>query len=415
VSPPRLSALSTGGNGKRGRPTTTGGDESLGATPRPSTASQLNDASGSIPEAANPIVDLRRRAPSNTVATVDVLKGFREAMAAATTAADVMRVHYDVASFLTNDVVVAARNAADGKVKYYRVAEVELYVTHKSLHNDPFTHADPLQRESGLWYFHRKGGSFKAGSFKGLDVTYGTPQCPCGALIRSLVRMPRFDDAALKGSTVAPVLSSPMKEHLIDGPSLVVDELLSACGAKDIAALVANQSARMPVDSAALTLQRAVQASPRAVVRGRVMLAPRVGLIPREAKTIGWAARLLRFVTPDVACHMKHRGGLVAGALAVYRLRLAQGSASVAPVELAAMLKRTLATRGDVDGWSECETSAAAEPSDATAAEKKDVIGSSKLNTAPGAAGLVRAGLRRGALAATFETLGDITDDLLGF
>ncbi|RYE92062.1 MAG: hypothetical protein EOO75_07530, partial [Myxococcales bacterium] len=35
-----------------------------------------------------------------------------------------------------------------------RLTEIEFYVDGAG-HRDPFTHGDPLQQESGRWYFHR--------------------------------------------------------------------------------------------------------------------------------------------------------------------------------------------------------------------------------------------------------------------
>lgn len=88
-------------------------------------------------------------------------------------------------------LVVAARA--------YRITEVETYYCGPG-HCDPFAHANPIQGKPGHWYFHRVGGSFRGGSFKGVDITFGEEPARAGVFIRGI--------------------------ESIDGPSLVVDELL---------------------------------------------------------------------------------------------------------------------------------------------------------------------------------------------
>jgi hypothetical protein len=87
----------------------------------------------------------------------------------------------------------------------YRFTEVEMYY-HGGTRLDPFSHRDPIQSSSGRWYFHRTGGVYRGGSFKGLDLTFGGPKAFGGILIRSV---------ELEGGV------------LVDGPSLCVDYLLS--------------------------------------------------------------------------------------------------------------------------------------------------------------------------------------------
>lgn len=109
-----------------------------------------------------------------------------------------------------------------------RPVEVECYF-HGGEHPDDFAHRDPIQVEPGRWYFHRSGGTYKAGSYKGLDITCGHNGAHGGVLLRALAPL---DDAA----------------SLIDGPSLCVDHLLAAAGASSIATLVARLLPGSPVD-----------------------------------------------------------------------------------------------------------------------------------------------------------------------
>jgi 3-methyladenine DNA glycosylase Mpg len=89
----------------------------------------------------------------------------------------------------------------------HRLTEVEFYY-HGGSHRDDFTHRDPMQSQSGTWYFHRAGGEYKHGTFKGLDITIGRSGAHGGILIRSVERL-------------------DPEQKLFDGPSVVVDHLLA--------------------------------------------------------------------------------------------------------------------------------------------------------------------------------------------
>ncbi|MCB9598509.1 MAG: hypothetical protein H6719_37690 [Sandaracinaceae bacterium] len=95
-----------------------------------------------------------------------------------------------------------------------RVEEAEAYLW-SATHRDPFAHRDPRQAAASRWYFHRVGGSYRGGSFKGLDLTFGPPDTFGGVLIRSL------RDGA----------------ELVCGPSRCVDHLLALAGARSVAEL----------------------------------------------------------------------------------------------------------------------------------------------------------------------------------
>ena len=70
-------------------------------------------------------------------------------------------------TILSNYVLVA--NAST-----YRIMEIEFYV-HGSNHLDTYTHGNPDQLTYGKWYFHKFAtGSYKGGTFKGLDITLGS-------------------------------------------------------------------------------------------------------------------------------------------------------------------------------------------------------------------------------------------------
>ena len=97
----------------------------------------------------------------------------------------------------------------------HRFAEVEFYYCGDG-HLDRFTHCDPLQLACGRWYFHRSRGTYRGGSFKGIDLTFGDGAAFGGVLVRGL--------EAPDGTR-------------IDGPSLCVDHLLKTTGHEAIAPL----------------------------------------------------------------------------------------------------------------------------------------------------------------------------------
>jgi hypothetical protein len=109
----------------------------------------------------------------------------------------------------------------------YRLTEVEVYY-HSAAHPDPYAHRNPIQRHTGRWYFHRTGGQYRGGSFKGLDVTFGDGVAHGGILFRGMEKP--------DGSVV-------------DGPSLLVDELLNATRFRTVATLDAALGERLAWDT----------------------------------------------------------------------------------------------------------------------------------------------------------------------
>lgn len=88
----------------------------------------------------------------------------------------------------------------------WTITELEGYLYDKNGHPDEFVHRDPQQLEMNTWYFHRRGRTYKGGTFKGLDMTFGEKdlQIYFGMLIRAI--------------------DSP--QGLIEGPCNVVDYML---------------------------------------------------------------------------------------------------------------------------------------------------------------------------------------------
>jgi hypothetical protein len=161
----------------------------------------------------------------------------------------------------------------------YRFAELEAYYCGPG-HLDAFSHRDPIQKDNGLWYFHRTGGSYRNGSFKGLDFTLGDGTAHFGILIRSII------DPAGK---------------LIDGPSLTVDHLLSQTKARDVATLDGMISGRKIWDETSpLSIREGFTTRTATVYRSS-----RVGLSLKKAVSNPDAPRFVgrhyRFLTEPLA------------------------------------------------------------------------------------------------------------------
>lgn len=110
--------------------------------------------------------------------------------------------------------------------KPHRLAEVEVYY-HGPGHADVFAHRDPVQLHAGRWYFHKTRGTYRGGSFKGLDLAFGDGTAHGGVLFRGL--------EAPDG-------------NFVDGPSLLVDHILKTSGFATIAELDAVIDNRLAWD-----------------------------------------------------------------------------------------------------------------------------------------------------------------------
>jgi 3-methyladenine DNA glycosylase Mpg len=161
----------------------------------------------------------------------------------------------------------------------HRLVEVECYCFSDG-HRDPFTHCHPLQSEPGHWYFHRSGGSYRNGSFKGLDLTIGTEKAGHGGVLIRSIETP--------------------DGRLIAGPSLVVDHLLSASGYGSVADLDRAIGGRRPGDSGSELCLKAAEA------RGdgeselpRIYRSARIGLTLKRRKpdAADYLLRPYRFLT----------------------------------------------------------------------------------------------------------------------
>jgi hypothetical protein len=128
-------------------------------------------------------------------------------------------------SAVANRLLNRVRLVAGGEA--HRLVEVEAYY-HSTDHPDAFAHCDPIQLEQGRWYFHKTRGTYRSGSFKGLDISFGDGKAHGGFLFRGLEQA---------------------DGTLIDGPSLLVDHLLEKAGKLDIYSLDVAINARPAWDT----------------------------------------------------------------------------------------------------------------------------------------------------------------------
>ena len=161
----------------------------------------------------------------------------------------------------------------------HRLTEVEFYYR-GGRHRDDFTHGDPIQTTFGIWYFHKTGGEYRGGTYKGLDISIGYDDTHGGILIRGLERL------------------APAPERL-DGPCLVVDHLLSLNRSPSIRELVSRFDLRIdaPEEPGARPLYVTMDEGSRGQA---VYESPRVGLTLKRgdlALRQRFIARPYRFLT----------------------------------------------------------------------------------------------------------------------
>lgn len=154
----------------------------------------------------------------------------------------------------------------------HRLVEIEAFY-HGPGHPDPFAHRDPRQVRPDLWYFHRTGGTLRGGSFKGLDLTFGSENVFAGILFRGL----ECPDS-----------------HIVDGPSLLVDYLVRTAGFDALTPFEAAVADRAASDSENLLRLREADDLVRPVFS-----TARVGLTLRRhpEAAVPWLAARYRYLT----------------------------------------------------------------------------------------------------------------------
>jgi hypothetical protein len=173
---------------------------------------------------------------------------------------------------LAESLLTATRLYAGGEP--HRLIEVEVYY-HAADHADVFAHRDPIQLHRGLWYFHKTRGTYRSGSFKGLDLTFGDGTAHGGVLLRGL---------------------ETADGTIVDGPSLLVDYLLAKTGQGGVAALD-RTIARRPAWDAGNPLRLEATAEEDR----RVYQCSRIGLslkrIKPSSESVSFLTRQYRFLS----------------------------------------------------------------------------------------------------------------------
>ena len=155
--------------------------------------------------------------------------------------AEVIDLFEKIAEAYLNHTVIEVRPSGSAPFendaeKYFRVAEIEFYLNDYQQHKDTFTHGDAMQKTTGNWYFHKLGKSYKAGSYKGLDLSIGKGEgiAAGGILLRSMIPL------TLAPSSTADRMvfteDSRNKSEFVQGPCNCVDRILEETkpeGSKD--------------------------------------------------------------------------------------------------------------------------------------------------------------------------------------
>lgn len=96
----------------------------------------------------------------------------------------------------------------------YRICEIEFYYFGEE-HQDSYTHCSNEQESKCKFYFHRyKNGTYKAGTYKCLDITMGEKNIYFGILIRSIMNIET--------------------KEFIEGPCRSLTEILKQFGCKEV-------------------------------------------------------------------------------------------------------------------------------------------------------------------------------------
>lgn len=157
--------------------------------------------------------------------------------------------------------------------KKYRLVEIEFYLKCKS-HDDPYTHCDFDQLLMHTFYFNKfKTGTYKSGTFKGLDLTYGDTEEKAyfGILIRTIENM--------------------NTKEIVEGPCNVVNRILQEYDLSNIMDFTNGENLNIFLNNKNFVLVISNKLSQRKIFAG-----PRIGL---SAKYPTFQNRLYRFVAGE--------------------------------------------------------------------------------------------------------------------
>lgn len=159
-----------------------------------------------------------------------------------------------LANILLNKVILKVHNTS------IRITEIEFYLHDSTNHPDPFVHCHNDQKTYLSFYFHKFGDSFKSGTFKGVDITFGDNDVYAGILLRSI-----YDT---------------INDVNIEGSCNVVNYILKLSNLDSIGKLIENQ----PLNSSSLLSVQKIDESQRIYCLNEeislfhIFQGPRVGL-----------------------------------------------------------------------------------------------------------------------------------------
>jgi len=173
--------------------------------------------------------------------------------------------------------LICSKRLVVGDVKL-EIVEVECYHQSPS-HPDPFVHCHSDQLTSDCWYFHKMRKSYRSGTYKGLDYTFGGPEEYGGILIRSVIH----------------------DGGLIEGPCKVVNLLLELSGVSSIDDLVSFDS--KPLSAIGFSGLYIVDY----ISEHDVVTTPRVGLSLSGDKPLKfeYIMKPYRYIRSDIASQIK--------------------------------------------------------------------------------------------------------------
>jgi len=152
----------------------------------------------------------------------------------------------------------------------YRIVEIEFYLKN-NCHMDHYVHCDKDQLLLDTFYFHKhKTGTYKSGTFKGMDLTFGDASANAyfGILIRSI-----YDVS---------------NDLIIEGPCNVVNRILTEYALENIDSLTNRQNLNIYSNQQNFVLQITNDFEPERIYSG-----PRIGL---SAKYPEFKDKAYRFV-----------------------------------------------------------------------------------------------------------------------
>lgn len=195
-------------------------------------------------------------------------------------------------TLMNNSVLVAGQDS-------YRICEIEFYLFCPTTHPDPVVHCSPDQKTSCSFYFHKTGTTYRGGTYKGLDITFGSDNIYAGILIRSMYNI--------------------KKDLVVEGPCKCVDAILTSTGYDSIQNLVLGEKNKgttkwklLPVDREhANQSLYVVQNDNGRENRLEMYVGPRVGLkyVVNKPNSLTYIMRDYRYTT--VPTLKKHRIGLI--------------------------------------------------------------------------------------------------------